>query len=135
MILFDNGILKLDYNPATDILEVAYPDLVGYLLPEIKNSIDKLIDTLIGYDIKKVLLDSSKTSVAVSSEESREITLYLVTGLSKTRIQKLARLQSASNAVESTAQNNVSHVKQQGLLTYPVENFTTKPEAIAWLKA
>lgn len=135
MILFDNGIIKLDYNPATDILEVAYPDLVGYLLPEIKNSIDKLVDTLISYDVKKMLLDSSRTAISVGPEESREIAVYLVTGLAKTRIQKLARLQSESQAVENTASSNVAHIRQQGLLAFPVENFTSKPDALAWLKA
>ncbi|MGV3539063.1 MAG: hypothetical protein ACO1OQ_04585 [Rufibacter sp.] len=134
MVLFENGILKLDYNPATDILEVAYPDLVGYLLPEIKNSIEVLIDTLVNYDVKRLLLDSSNTSVSVSPQESQEITVYLVTGLAKTRLQKVARLQSGSQAVESTAAHNVHHVKQKGLLTFPVENFTEKRQAVAWLQ-
>ncbi|MFC6996642.1 hypothetical protein [Rufibacter roseus] len=133
MILYDNGIIKLDYNPATDILEVAYPDLVGYMLPEIKNSIDTLVDFLISYDVKRMLLDSSRTTIAVSQEESREITVYLVAGLTKTRMQKLARLQSESVAVENTASNNVSHIKQQGLLPFPLENFNNKAEAVEWL--
>lgn len=71
MVLFDNSLIKLDYDPATDILAVEYPDLHDFLLSEIKRSIDTLVDTVKHYDVKRLLLDSTRTVVAVSDEESR----------------------------------------------------------------
>ncbi|PRY12772.1 hypothetical protein CLV24_107144 [Pontibacter ummariensis] len=134
MILFENGLLKLDYNPATDILEVAYPDLHDYLLSEIKHSINILIDTIKHYDVKKVLLDSTRTVISVSDEESREIAVYLATGLMGTRVQKVARVQSSSTTVEITAQGNMRHIKESQLLSYDLQNFNSKAEAETWLK-
>ena len=133
MILFENSIIKLDYNPASDILEVAYPDLHDYLLSEIKNSIIVLVNTLTNYDVKKVLLDSSKTVISVSEEASKEVSTYLATSLLKTRTQKLARVQSPSTLVEITAHNNIQHIQSSLQLPFQIRNFDNKPDACSWL--
>ena len=135
MLLFKNSIITLDYNPAADILEVAYPDLHGFLLPEIKHSIDIMIDNVKNYDVKRILLDSTRTVISVSEEESREITVCLAAGFMKTRVQKLARLQSAKASVEDTAQENIKHITETLPLTFQLKNFTSKAEALAWLSA
>ncbi|MCC9168804.1 hypothetical protein [Pontibacter harenae] len=135
MILFENSILRLDYSPSSDILEVGYPDLHDYLLVEIKHSIDILVDTVKHYDVKRVLLDSSRTSIEVNREESRMIAVYLATGMATTRVQKVARLQSPSAFVEHTAEANIDYITQTQSLPYQLQNFTTKEMAIGWLKA
>lgn len=135
MILFKNSVISLNYNPAADILEVGYPDLHGFLLPEIKHSIDIMIDNVRNYDVKRVLLDSTRTVISVSEEESRQVALYLAAGLMRTRVQKVARLQSASNAVETTAQGNIKHIQESQTLAFDLKNFTSKAEAVAWLSA
>ncbi|MFD3003467.1 hypothetical protein ACFS7Z_24125 [Pontibacter toksunensis] len=103
MVLFDNSLIRLDYNPATDIMEVEYPNLHDYFLSDIKRSIDTLLDTVKIYDVKRLLLDSTRTIVSVGNVESREIATYLAAGLTKTRVQKLARVKSPSATVENTA--------------------------------
>jgi hypothetical protein len=134
MVLFENSIVKLDYSPATDILEVAYPDLHGYLLPEIKHTITIMMDYIKNYDVKKLLLDSTRTLVAVSEEESREVALTLAAGIMTTRVGKVARVQSPSSEVEQTAQGNISHLKETQQLPFELRNFTSKTEALTWLK-
>lgn len=133
MLLFENSIIRLDYNPATDILEVEYPDLQGYLLPEIKHNINIMIDIIKSYDIKYLLLDSTRTIISVSEEESREVATFLAGNLMNTRVQKVARIQSPSDKVERTAQSNVKHIKESGALSFELEFFTNKKEALAWL--
>lgn len=133
MILFKNSIIQLDYNPAADILDVAYPDLHGFLIPEIKHSIDILVDNVRNYDVKRVLLDSTRTLILVSEAESREVATYLAGGLMKTRVQKVARLQSSSTVVEATAQGNIQHIRQTQALPFLLQNFTVREEAVAWL--
>ncbi|QCR21574.1 hypothetical protein C1N53_03900 [Pontibacter sp. SGAir0037] len=135
MILFENSLIKLNYDPATDILEVLYPDLHDYLMPEIKHSINTLVDTVKNYDIKKILLDSSRTIISVGQQESREIASYLASGLAASRLQKLARLQSASSTIEAISDSNVQYIRQAGLLPFDIQNFNNKTEAIAWLRA
>lgn len=135
MILFENSIIKLDYTPATDILNVQYPDLHGFLLPEIKHSIDILVDTVKNYDVKKVLLDATHTVMSVDVEESREISVYLAQGLTKTRVAKLARLQSLNHAIETRAKATIQHLAEAQLLPFELQNFTVKEKALAWLQA
>lgn len=133
MLLFKNSVIKLDYNPAADILEVGYPDLHGFLLPEIKHSIDIMVDNVKSYDVKRVLLDSTRTVISVSDEESREVAVYLAAGLVKTRVRKVARLQSARASVETTAQGNIKHIIESQALPFRLQNFTVRTEAIVWL--
>ena len=131
MLLFENSIIKIDYDPATDILTVKYPDMHGYLIPEIKHSIDILVNNVRNYDVKYVLLDSTNTVVSVTPEESSEITTHMAAGLSKTRIQKVARLQSLDNIVETRATENIQKVAKS--ITFQLENFNSKADATSWL--
>ncbi|NEM99683.1 hypothetical protein [Pontibacter burrus] len=133
MILLENSIMKLEYNPATDILDVKYPDLFGYLLPEIRHSIDTLLETVISYDVKKVLLDSRETIVSIKPEESTDVSVYMASGLANTRLQKLARLQSADTEVEGRAEENFHLIKKSLKLTYELKIFSDKDKAMAWL--
>lgn len=135
MILFENTILKLDYNPASDILEVVYPDLHDYLISEIKNSITILVNTVKNYDVKKLLLDARNTVISVGEAESREIASFLATGLIATRTQKVARIQSGSALAEATSQSTIYHVQQNWSLPYQIQNFTDKAAANSWLVA
>ena len=135
MILFRNSILILDYSPSTDILEVDYPDFPDYLIPEIKNSLDILFENVRNYDIKKLLIDSSKTKTDVRDEDSRVVALYLVNGLVNTRLQKVARVQSLVASVEKRAQDNLQHIQQTATLPFQVQNFPNKSEAYIWLKS
>ena len=133
MILYQNSIIKLDYNPATDVLEVEYPDLHTFLIPEIKHTINTMIEVIKNYDVKKVLIDSSRTIINVSEDESRDITTYLAAGLMQTRVEKLARVQSSASVVEETAQSNIKHVQDAQSLPFLLQNFSSKTEALHWL--
>ncbi|TPE41047.1 hypothetical protein [Pontibacter mangrovi] len=133
MILFENSIVVLAYSPATDIVEIKYPDLHGYLLPEIKHTIRNMVQVIKNYDVKRVLLDSTRTHVSVSDEESREVATFLATELAKTRVERVARLKSASDRVEKLAVANMGVIKLSGSIPFLLENFTTKEEAMAWL--
>ncbi len=134
MILFENSIIQLHYTPATDVLEVNYPDLHAYLLPEIKHSIGILVDTVKSYDIKKLLLDSTGTIQTVGHEESREITLALAKGMAQTRLQKVARVQALRPSVEALAKENIQHLEQVVTLPFELQHFTDKTTALRWLQ-
>jgi hypothetical protein len=123
----------MDYNPATDILSVDYPDLENLLLPTIKHSLLALVEAIKSYDVKKLLLDASRTVVSVSEEENREVTIKLASELAKTRLEKVARVQPVDPMHETRAQANINRIKQAGLLPYQLQTFSTREEAIKWL--
>ncbi|WP_299824363.1 hypothetical protein [uncultured Pontibacter sp.] len=135
MIIFENSILRLDYDPANDILVIVYPDLHGYLLPELKRSVDILAEKVRNYDVKKVLLDSSRTVVSVTPEESRAVSMYLASALAQTRLQKLARVESLDATVKVRASENLQHIQQTLALPYLLRNFRQKEEALTWLQS
>lgn len=134
MILFENSVIRLDYDPATDIVVVEYPDLHDYLLPEIKHSLDIMVEVVRNYDIKKLMLDSNRTVSSVQESESRHVAVYLAAGIAKTRVQKVARVQSPVEAVESRAQGNIKHLQESQQLPFQLQNFTDKETALEWLK-
>ena len=133
MIIFQNTLVKLDYDPATDIGVIEYPDLHDYLLPEIKHSIDLLVDTIRSYDVKRLILDGTKTVSTVDVEQGRAIAAYMTAGLMRTRIQKLARIQSLNDMVDKRAQDNEKYVKETQVPPFLIQAFKSKGEAIDWL--
>ncbi|WP_026465016.1 hypothetical protein [Adhaeribacter aquaticus] len=133
MILFNNSIIKLEYNPANDIGVMVYPNLFAYQLPEIQNSIDILIGTVRNYDIKKLLFDSSSSKLTVGDKESEAIITYLVKGLQNTRVQKVARLANPNISIENHAQTKLNGLQAVGLIHFELKNFTDKEQALDWL--
>lgn len=133
MILHRDYIIQLDYNPATDILQVDYPDLQSAQLSEVRHSLTLMVEAIRNYDVKKLLLDASSTSINVSHEESRELTSKLAADLASTRIKKLARVQPINLRDEARAQENIKNLHKAGLLPYQLQTFATKAEALNWL--
>lgn len=133
MILFHNNLIKLDYDPGKDILQVKYPDLHDYLLPEIKHSINIIVETVRNYDIKLLLLDGRRTVSTTPTEEGRDIALTLASGLAQTRLLKLARLESQNPDVEKRAKENVKAVYTTLNPPFDIKDFTDEQEALAWL--
>lgn len=134
MILHPNSPITMDYDPATDILCVEYPDLDTLMLPTIKHSMVILVEAIRNYDVRKLLLDASRTHIDVTEEESRALTMQLAADLMKTRLQKLARIQPIDPTRETNAQENIRRIMQNGLLPYQLQTFTSKAQALTWLQ-
>lgn len=135
MILLKNCDIKLDYNPATDILEIEYPDMYSYQLSEINYNMGLMVASIKNYDIKKLLFDSSKTVIQVSEHEYSEVMDELLLLLAETRLQKVARI-----ALSDKARERIEHykvVEQEKLLKLPfsIETFKNRSDAKAWLSS
>lgn len=133
MILHHNGLIKLEYSPATDILQVNYPDLYSYQLTEVRHSLSIMVETIRNYDVKRLLLDASVTSVHITDEENSELNLNLARELSKTRLQKVARIHPLSPLRESIAQKNIEKIFHSGMVPYELKTFSHRTEALSWL--
>ncbi|MBB6613031.1 hypothetical protein H7F15_18465 [Pontibacter sp. Tf4] len=133
MLLYQNSLITLTFDPANDVLDVAYPDLHDYLIPEIKNSINIILETIVNYNIKKMLLDASNTVVSIGHEESHEISMYLAKGLVRTCLQKVARVQSPNTVLEERSDKTIQVIENTLQLPFELQNFTTKEEALLWL--
>ncbi|GHA81448.1 hypothetical protein [Pontibacter akesuensis] len=132
MIIYHNSIITLDYNPATDILSVALPDMQAHSISEVEHCLDIIAEHIVSYDVKKLLLDSSKAVVEVGDEAYRSLILQFSRQLMKTRLQKVARIATPVASQEHRA-NLVAEEVHQLNPAVAYENFTGRAAALDWL--
>jgi len=135
MIISNNGLINLDYTPATDILAVELPDIRKFSISEVERSLELVVEAITSYDIKKLFLDSSKAVIEVDDEEYRSVIMKFSRQLLATRLQKLARVGSQVAAQEERAARLADEITQRGALPVQFQNFSTKAEATNWLMA
>lgn len=133
MILYDNGFIKLEYEPSTDILYVRAPDVHEYDLLQIYQAFNIFIEAVTNYDIKKCILDTSETDMNVSDEDHRIVMRHLGSGLMATRLQKLARIATKDAAREKRVEKYVKQVYDEVKPAGTFKNFADKDAAIKWL--
>jgi len=129
MILYDNSVVRLNYNPATDILDVDCPDFHPLMMTEVKEAFNIIVDTVKHYDVKKLVIDSSKAIIDTSEQEHKEVLVKFARDLMKTRLQKFARVSSNDSIRES----RVGEAKDASMFNITYQNFSNKAEALAWL--
>jgi len=134
MIIFSNGLVTLDYDPATDILAVDLPDIRNFGITEVERSLQIVVETITNYDIKKLFLDSSKAIIEVDDEAYRNIILNFSRDLMKTRLKYLARIGSSLASQEKRANKVAQEAIQVTALPILFRNFSNTTEALAWLK-
>jgi hypothetical protein len=136
MILYKNGLMVLDYNPGTDILSVALPDVQHFGLTELERSLDIVSEHIKNYDIKRLLLDSSKAVVEVVDDQSyKQVVTVFIANLMKTRLEKVARIGSTISSQEERSATVTTQVRQELNSSIEVQSFMSKVAATNWLTA
>lgn len=133
MILHQDGLIELVYEPKTDILSVKWPDLRLTATSAIQYSFTKLIDTINHYHITKLLIDSSGNSGEVDNQDYQALALKLSRDLAATRLEKVARIISADKVRESRTQAYAQEIKAVVSFKLVSQEFEEKASAIAWL--
>ena len=131
MIIFQNGFIKLDYDPTTDIMFVDMPTVNSLVLPEVRQALRIIVEHVRNYDLKNFLVDARKTEVEVTEESYASMLAEFSRDLMATRLQKLARIVTASTVRE----NVVRSVYDQQKLSIEFQSFTELAPAVEWLKA
>ncbi|ALI98741.1 hypothetical protein DC20_06895 [Rufibacter tibetensis] len=122
--------MKLEYDPAKDVLMVEWPDFEEYAIPELHYTLDSIVEAVRSYDIKNLLIDARSAVIAVGQKEYDEIAGKFANNLLTTRLRKLARLITDSSIREA----HVQSFKQNARFSFEVESFPTKEEALPWLE-
>ncbi len=137
MILYQNNLVTLNYEPTTDILSAVWPNVEPYNLMEVKDTLRILAESIRNYDVKKLFIDGSKTSISpdLDQEEYKRIVMEFAQALATTRLQKSARLVTSDEAREVRSQELSAEVKEKVQLNIQNQNFTTEEEAMSWLLA
>ncbi|MFD3001644.1 hypothetical protein ACFS7Z_14830 [Pontibacter toksunensis] len=134
MIIYKNGLITLDYTPATDVLSVELPDAVTFGVPELERSLEVVAENVQGYDIKNLLLDSSQVEVGGIDDASYKILVTkFISDLTKARLQKLARLNTAVHSYEERVVSVASEATQKHNSPFEIRTFNSKANALNWL--
>ncbi|WP_347158848.1 hypothetical protein [Pontibacter chitinilyticus] len=134
MLLHKDGLIELNYEVATDILTVCWPDMTGFTRSEIGYALQKLIDTLKHYDIKKLLIDARSRVVELPEEEYADLMLDFSRNLLSTRLMKVARLQTLDMSREKKVERATAKVEKQVQIDIPYKSFADEVSALAWLR-
>jgi hypothetical protein len=122
--------MKLDYDPAADILFVDWPDFRPYTLGSVKEVLKILVETVRDYDIKKLLADSSKTIIEVDEANYKAVMEDFALAIRATRVQKIARIVTA----DPLRENIVTELKEKVEPSVVYKSFTNRAAALEWLK-
>lgn len=133
MIIHQDSLLVLQYEPSTDNVVVKWPDLLDVPNAVIEHSFSKLIQNINNYHITKLLLDSRGSRSNVPDEEYKPLALQLIMGLASTRIQKIARLISNDPARETRAKNYSQEVQTKMHFNFKSQEFEDQESAMTWL--
>ncbi|WP_157433442.1 hypothetical protein [Adhaeribacter aquaticus] len=129
MILFQNGLIRLDYQPSSDILYMDWPSMHSYALSEIRFSLEKLVEVVRHYDIKLLLVDASKSVVDIGDPEYKGVMTEFIYNIMQTRLQKLARIETGN----VTREKRIGELKEATKPTFSYQGFTNKEAAKEWL--
>jgi hypothetical protein len=132
-MLIHNGIIKLDYNPATDVLVTSMPDIKQFELSEVSFCLGLIVESIINYDIKFLLLDSSKSVIEIDANAYKAISTRFAMDLMRTRLKKIARLQTTDAIREEKSGKIATELKQELNLPIQFKNFDNPAEAMDWL--
>ena len=128
-MLLASNLLTLEYNPTTDVLFIVWPDIHGYSLDEVKETMAEILRNIRRYDVKRLLVDSRRTVVRINNEMYASLTADFGKELLKTSLKRAARLESGHSAREKQVQEMVITNKT----AIEFESFPDKKTALEWL--
>jgi hypothetical protein len=137
MILYQNRLIVLDYEPSTDILSVDWPNVASFDLMEVEQALNTLVGYIRDYDVKRLLIDSTKAVISPDLDmvEYQAIVTQFAYKLMKTRLKKSARIMHSDQVRETTSQKISEEITRKAKLEIENQNFTSKEAATAWLTA
>ena len=134
-MLLHDSIIKLDYNPATDVLVTCMPDLRPYALPEVSYCLELMVESIRNYNIKKMLLDSSHTLIEVEDASYKAVMAQFAWALADTHLKKIARVGTDDIKREDKAARLASELRAEVNLPVEYKSFLSHTEAMNWLLA
>jgi hypothetical protein len=135
MILYQDSLIVLDYNPVTDVLVVQWPDFQKFSLAQIEDSFRLLVENIKRYDIKKLLIDSGATHTDANNKDYLALIYQLGKNFNTTRLEKIARVVTKNPVWEGQLSGSTEKLQSDYQSDIEYLNFDDKEAALAWLEA
>ena len=130
MVIYKNGFICLYFDPATDILTFEMPNVDNVVMPEMKRTLDIIVEHARNYDVKRILLDARNTDIWVEAGDYAGIIAPFYKNLEATRVQRVARIVKP----DSKREHIVKKVLEVAPQSIQVRQFTDEISASEWLK-
>lgn len=130
-MILENTLIRLDYNPAKDLLYVEWPDYSIYSVSEFNHLLDKVLNTVKYYDISYLLIDARNTVDAIKEVDYMDGAIKFLEDLSTTRIKKVARL--VTNSV--VRERQIKEISSRTHLALEFQTFANMEVALSWLES
>ena len=129
MVVYQNNILTITYSPESDLLSAVWSSTDAYELSKVQQAIKKLVEVILSYDVKNLMIDASKAEMDFTNEEYKAIIVQLATDFQTTHLQKLARV----TTTDPLREEKIYTIRQQLYFPYDFRDFKTREEALNWL--
>lgn len=134
MIIYQDSLLVLDYDVSSDVLYVNWPNLTEANILALNAAIGELLNAVKHFDIKRLLIDSSKSRVDIADEKYRPLVFSIIGRLKETRLQRMARVIPENTFREVYLQSYNAQMRAQNLITFETGEFENKEQALSWLR-
>lgn len=132
MILHSDRYFEHLYNVKLDMVSVKWPTIESIYLPEILNSVSILVENVINYNIRNILVDASETKLLADYYDADKVVHLFIDGLAKSRLEKLARIESLNSDRESMLKLLASEMNNK--YQYETRFFNDYNSAYKWLE-
>ena len=130
-MILESSLIRLDYNPAKDLLLVEWPDYNIYSLYEFNHLLEKVVNTVRYYDISYLLLDASEALDAITDVDYMDSAIKFLEDLNTTRIKKVARLVT-NNVIR---EGQIREINRRTQLTLEFQTFANLEVELSWLES
>lgn len=124
-----NLLVKLDYDPDTFVLFIEWPDFTLCFYSEFQLTMDIIITKIRNTNAKYLLSDTRNANIEISEHKYRAFNHEFAKNLTRTRIEKIARVVTDDTIREQL----MREITEKVGLQIPVRNFYSEEEALQWL--
>ena len=132
MILHKDRYFEHLYDVKLDLVQVKWPDIEDIYLPEIFHSVNTLVENIKNYNIRNLLVDARETKLLTSYQDADRVVEAFTVGLSHSRLEKLARIESLNYQRENMLRQLTNDLNAR--FAYRTMFFRDYESALAWLQ-
>ena len=134
MVLYKDLTLEIELYNDLNVLYIEWFEQTVFRMSDFEFSFHIVMENIVQYRIKKILVKTSKTIIHLPNEEYLSVIGLLQSGLAHSRIRKIAKLFIDKSPRDLECKQLFKDMLNEMQLEIDFRNFDTKAEALAWLK-
>ena len=134
MVLYKDLTLEIELYNDLNVLYIEWFEQTVFRMSDFEFSFHIVMENIVQYRIKKILVKTSKTIIHLPNEEYLSVIGLLQSGLAHSRIRKIAKLFIDKSPRDLDCKQFFKDMLNEMQLEIDFRNFDTKAEALAWLK-